>query len=317
MSSSSSSSGSGSGSGQYYEGYRGVDLTTGTVVRTNSQFEIVQPLGEGGMSKVYKAFDRLMNRYVALKVMKNDVPEWAHRHFRREARMCAVFMHNNLVRVMQVGTTEEYGLFWFAMEYLRGKDVGWFLENGTVMPMPVVCEIFTQVLEALRYVHLRRIVHCDIKPSNIFVTRDSHDPMLRVVKLLDFGVARDLSDLTPQSRRHVMGDPRYIAPEQTIAGGYVDHRADLYALGMTFFELATGGRHPFEDLFDEHPRALLQAHREREPIALSTFLPPDTPAAHARAMDEFFSKACAKQVHHRFPDALAMREALNVLKEMT
>ncbi|MCA9691675.1 MAG: serine/threonine-protein kinase [Nannocystaceae bacterium] len=321
--SSKSGSGSGSGSGSivspgssgqyHYEGYEGLDLPTGTVVRAMTQFEIVQRLGEGGMSKVYKAFDRLMNRYVALKVMKNDVPEWAHRHFRREARMSASFMHNNLVRVMQVGTTEEYGLFWFAMEYLRGKDVGWFLDNGTSMPIPVVIEIFSQVLDALRYVHLRRIVHCDIKPSNIFVTRDSHDPGLRVVKVLDFGVARDLSDLTPSSRRHVMGDPRYIAPEQTIPGGYIDHRADLYALGMSFFELVTGGRHPYEDLLDKHPRELMRAHRERDPPPLSQFLNREVPPATKRALDAFFSKATGKQVHHRFSDAAAMKAALQEL----
>jgi serine/threonine protein kinase len=170
----------------------------------------------------------------------------------------------------QVGTTEEFDLLWFAMEYLRGKDVGWFVDSGTSMSIPVICEIFAQVLDALRYVHLRRIVHCDIKPSNIFVTRDSHDPLLRIVKVLDFGVARDLSDLSSHSTGHVMGDPRYIAPEQTIPGNYIDHRADLYALGMTFFELVTGGRHPFEDLFDQHPRQLLMAHREREPLPVST-----------------------------------------------
>ncbi|MEZ4452019.1 MAG: serine/threonine-protein kinase [Nannocystaceae bacterium] len=299
-----------------YYGYQGTDLPTGTVVKCVSQFEIVQRLGEGGMSKVYKAFDRLMNRYVALKVMKNDVPEWAHRHFRREARMCANFMHNNLVRVMQVGTTEEFGLLWFAMEYLRGKDVGWFIDNGTPVPVPVVAEIFVQVLEALRYVHLRRIVHCDIKPSNIFVTRDSHDPLLRVVKVLDFGVARDLSDLTPQSKAHVMGDPRYIAPEQTIPGGYIDHRADLYALGMTFFELVTGGRHPFEDLFEKHPRTLLQAHRERVAVPVSKYLPPGIPPLLGEALDGFFFKACAKQPHQRFADAAAMKEAMTELSKL-
>ncbi|HRI07960.1 MAG TPA: serine/threonine-protein kinase [Nannocystaceae bacterium] len=299
-----------------YYGYQGTDLPTGMVVKCVSQFEIVQRLGEGGMAKVYKAFDRLMNRYVALKVMKNDVPEWAHRHFRREARMCASFMHNNLVRVMQVGTTEEFGLLWFAMEYLRGKDVGWFIDNGTPVPVSVICEIFGQVCEALRYVHLRRIVHCDIKPSNVFVTRDSHDPLLRVVKVLDFGVARDLSDLTPQSKAHVMGDPRYIAPEQTIPGGYIDHRADLYALGMTFFELVTGGRHPFEDLFDKHPRTLLQAHRERDPLPVSRFMPPGTPAELGAAIDDFFFKACAKNVNQRFVDATSMKEAMNDLAKL-
>lgn len=296
-----------------YLGYEGTELPPGTVVSCGSQFEIVQRLGEGGMSKVYKAFDRLMNRYVALKVMKNDVPEWAHRHFRREARMCAGFMHTNLVHVSQVGTTEEFDLLWFAMEYLRGKDVGWFVDSGTSMSIPVICEIFAQVLDALRYVHLRRIVHCDIKPSNIFVTRDSHDPLLRIVKVLDFGVARDLSDLSSHSTGHVMGDPRYIAPEQTIPGNYIDHRADLYALGMTFFELVTGGRHPFEDLFDQHPRQLLIAHREREPLPVSSYLSDSVPAAKARALDAFFAKACGKQAHHRFADAMSMKDALNEL----
>ena len=172
------------------------------------------------------------------------------------------------------------------------------------------------LLEALRYVHLRRIVHCDIKPSNVFVTRDSHDPLLRVVKVLDFGVARDLSDLTPQSKAHVMGDPRYIAPEQTIAGGYIDHRADLYALGMTFFELVTGGRHPFEDLFEKHPRHLLQAHREREPVPISHFLPGGMPKAHVDAIDAFFFKACSKQVQGRFKDASEMKEAISDLAKL-
>jgi serine/threonine protein kinase len=165
-------------------------------------------------------------------------------------------------------------------------------------------------------VHLRRIVHCDIKPSNIFVTRDSHDPLLRVVKLLDFGVARDLSDLSPQSKAHVMGDPRYIAPEQTIPGGYIDHRADLYALGMTFFELVTGGRHPFEDLFDKHPRTLLQAHRERDPLPVSRFMPPGTPSGLGAAIDDFFFKACAKQVNQRFADAASMKDAMNDLAKL-
>ena len=181
------------------------------------------------------------------------------------------------------------------------------------MSIPVICEIFAQVLDALRYVHLRRIVHCDIKPSNIFVTRYSHDPLLRIVKVLDFGVARDLSDLSSHSTGHVMGDPRYIAPEQTIPGNYIDHRADLYALGMTFFELVTGGRHPFEDLFDQHPRQLLIAHREREPLPVSSYLSDSVPAAKARAIDAFFVKACGKQAHHRFADAASMKDALNEL----
>jgi serine/threonine protein kinase len=283
----------------------------------SKQYRIVGTLGEGGMGTVYRAYDPLLERDVALKVMKPGLPAAARRCFRAEALYGARLSHPSLVRIFDLGILPDRGLEWFAMEYLRGKDVGWFVDSGTSMSIPVICEIFAQVLDALRYVHLRRIVHCDIKPSNIFVTRDSHDPLLRVVKLLDFGVARDLSDLSSHNTHHIMGDPRYIAPEQTIPGNYIDHRADLYALGMTFFELVSGGRHPFEDLFDAHPRALLQAHREREPLPVSHFLSDSVPAAKARAMDAFFAKACSKQVHHRFADAQSMKDALLEMSRIT
>ncbi|MFO0637351.1 MAG: serine/threonine-protein kinase [Nannocystaceae bacterium] len=154
-------------------------------------------LGEGGMGKVFKAFDLFMNRYVALKVMKTDVPESEQRRFRLEARLGGSFTHNNLVRVLDVGTTREHGLFWFAMEFLEGRDISDAVTGGRTVPLHVLCEIFRQVLDALRYVHLRGVVHRDIKPANIFVCRDPHDPELRVVKVLDFGVARDLNDARP------------------------------------------------------------------------------------------------------------------------
>ncbi|MBX7084125.1 MAG: serine/threonine protein kinase [Nannocystaceae bacterium] len=288
------------------------DLAAGTVISFSKRFQIVGPLGEGGMGKVFKAFDPFMNRYVALKVMKTDVPESEQRRFRLEARLGGSFTHNNLVRVLDVGTTREHGLFWFAMEFLEGRDISDAVTGGRTVPLHVLCEIFRQVLDALRYVHLRGVVHRDIKPANIFVCRDPHDPELRVVKVLDFGVARDLNDARPDDPTLVLGDPRYMAPEQTRPSQPLDGRADLYALGMTFFEAVTG-HHPFEDAFDEHPRELFRCHRERLPAMPSSYLPAETPAELAEAIDGFFMAACGKQPDERFADARVMRRAMGEL----
>jgi serine/threonine protein kinase len=288
------------------------DLPPGTVIAFSKRFQIVGPLGEGGMGKVFKAFDPFMNRYVALKVMKADVPETEQRRFRLEARLGGGFAHPNLVRVLDVGTTREHGLFWFAMEFLEGRDIRGAMEGGRTVPMHVLCEIFRGVLDALRYIHLRGVVHRDVKPANIFVNGDPYDPELRVVKLLDLGVARDLNDPRGDDPTLVLGDPRYMAPEQTRPAGAIDHRADLYALGMTFFEAVTG-HHPFEDAFEEQPRVLFKCHRERPPAMPSSYLPGDTSAELADAIDGFFQACCGKDPNERFADAKVMRRALGEL----
>lgn len=288
------------------------ELASGTTLSFSKQYQVMGRLGEGGMGKVFKAFDPIMNRYVALKVLKVDVPESEHRRFRLEARLCGGFMHHNLVRVLDVGTTSEHGLFWFVMDFLEGMDIGGAIAGGRAVPLHVVCEIFRQVLDGLNYIHQRGIVHRDIKPANIFVMRDPYDPSFRPVKVLDFGVARDLSDTRPEHPKLILGDPRYLAPEQSRPNGPVDARTDLYALGMSFFEAVTG-HHPYEDVFHEHPRELLKAQRGREPVPPSTYLPADTPLAQAEAMDAFFASATAKDPDQRFASAHAMQTALAAL----
>lgn len=288
------------------------DVPPGTDIAFGKTFRVVEKLGEGGMGKVFKAFDPFMNRYVALKVMKADVPESEQRRFRLEARLCGSFTHPNLVRVLDVGTMKERGLYWFAMEFLEGTDLRGAMVRGRTVPLHVLCEIFRQSLDALHYAHLRRIVHRDIKPANIFVCRDPHDPQFRPVKVLDFGVARDLKDEKPEEGGWILGDPRYMPPEQTKPNLDLDHRADLYALGMTFYE-AISGHHPFEDLVGQHPKLLLAAQREREPVPPSTHMGSDVPQQTADIVDAFFAQACAKDKAYRFHDARAMQHAMTVL----
>ncbi|MFO7564236.1 MAG: serine/threonine-protein kinase [Enhygromyxa sp.] len=287
-----------------------VELEPGTLITQSKTYKIVGRLGEGGFGKVYKVFDPIMNRYAALKMMKMDVPEEERRRFRQEARLCGTFMHPNLVRTLEVGTTKDHGLFWFAMEYLEGSDLLGYLTREQVLSFAHLREVFTQTLDALTHVHARNFVHCDIKPANIFVATDLWDPNLRLVKLIDFGVARDLSDPSPAPSRRIMGDPFYMPPEQTYANPILDARADLYALGITFYEMVTGGHHPFEDLFDKHPREALMAQRERIPVPPSVFLGDEVDAEHKSDIDGFFATATAKHPDERFPSAEIMKRAL-------
>lgn len=286
-------------------------LPVGIEVVQTKRYHILAMLGEGGMGKIYKAFDPIMDRNVALKVMKSGLSEIDQQRFRQEARFGALFLHPNLVRVSDIGVIESRGVWWFAMEYLKGRDLGDVLRRNPPNKLRLVFEIFRQVLDALIYIHQRNTVHCDIKPDNIFVTRDSYDRRLILVKLIDFGVARDLGTWQPPPlARKIIGDPRYMPPEQTYAGAHVDNRADLYALGMALFETMTG-RHPFEDLID-HPQAptmLIQAQRSRLPEPPSVYLPL-IPPRQARLIDFVFEKACAKDPEHRFDDAASMQSAL-------
>lgn len=288
----------------------GVDLEPGTLLSQSKTYKVVGRLGEGGFGKVYKVFDPIMNRYAALKMIKMNVPEDERRRFRQEARLCGTFMHPNLVRTLEVGTTKEHGLFWFAMDYLEGSDLLGYLNRGEQLTWAQIREIMSQTLDALTHVHARKFVHCDIKPANIFVATDIYDPNLRLVKLIDFGVARDLSDPNPPSSRRIMGDPFYMPPEQTYANPTLDGRSDLYALGVTFYELVTNGRHPLEDLFEQHPRNALIAQRERIPVPPSSHLPAEIDAEHRSDIDGFFATATAKDPNERFPSAEIMKRAL-------
>ena len=171
--------------------------------------------------------------------------------------------------------------------------------------------IFKQLIKALKYINSKRIAHCDIKPENIFITRDAYDRRMVIVKLIDFGISRQFEGPREQrGRGPISGDPRYMAPEQTLRDAVIDHRTDLYSLGVTFYE-AVAGRHPFEEFVDAGPRKLLEQHRAGDLMAPSHFLPQHTPAKLADEIDGFVARACAKRPDDRFSSADEMKAALD------
>lgn len=286
------------------------ELQPGASLAFSKSYDIVDRVGEGGMGKVYRAFDARMDRYVALKVLKLDVPESAKRRFRREAVIAADFSHPNLARVLDVGHSDELGIEWLTMEYLRGRDLGEIIDRGRPVTFALTVDIIGQVLDALDYIHTRKIVHCDVKPDNIFITRDPYNRRLVIVKLIDFGVCRSLEP--PEIPKEISGDPRYMAPEQAVIEHPIDHRADFYSLGITLFETITG-RHPFEDYLDAEPEELLALHHEQEVPAPSPLLDPSTPEPVKAALDELVGRATAKEPRERFESALQMKAALRGL----
>ena len=291
---------------------RATALDAGATVVQHKTFEIVELMAEGGMGEVYRAYDPSMDRYIALKVLKSEVPESERMRFHREAVLAANFSHPNLVRVLEIGQTQ--GTQWMAMEHLRGRDLGQLLTRGKPIAFRLLLDIFIQTLEALHYIHQRSIVHCDIKPENIFITRDGYDRRLVIAKLIDFGIARTLNGHNPTSR-YIMGDPRYMSPEQSVLDGKIDTRSDLYSLGLTFFEALTL-RHAFEGAFEMPIEDLLQHQREIDPPPPSTVMDQAAPQLLMQSLDRFVAKACSKHPARRFQDAISMRKALETMQEL-
>jgi serine/threonine-protein kinase len=207
------------------------------------QFEIVELLGKGGMGAVYKARQPKLDRYVALKVLPQEIgkdPGFTDR-FMREAQALAMLNHSCIVAVYDFGEAD--GLYFFVMEYVDGANLRQTIETGRLTP-PEVLAIVPQICEALQFAHDEGVVHRDIKPENILIDKRGR------VKIADFGLAKllgvDADDsaaeksFTLTGTHQVMGTPRYMAPEHMQGSNAVDHRADIYSLGVVFYEMLTG-----------------------------------------------------------------------------
>ncbi|MFV1967801.1 MAG: protein kinase [Pirellulaceae bacterium] len=201
------------------------------------QLEIEELLGHGGMGAVYRARQTKLDRLVALKIIKPesaDDPAFAER-FNREARTLARLNHPHIVAVHDFGEAGE--LYYFLMEYVDGANLRQLLEGRQLKPEQALA-VVPQICEALQFAHDEGIVHRDIKPENILLDRKGR------VKIADFGLAKlaggEPDDFTLTGTHQVMGTPRYMAPEQMEGSHQVDHRADIYSLGVVFYEMLTG-----------------------------------------------------------------------------
>ncbi len=208
-------------------------VPAGGNARTNpGRYRVLEELGRGGMGIVYKANDTVLDREVAYKVLPDALKEnpQALRNFLREAKAAAQLNHPNIVTVYDAG--EQDGRYYIAMEYVDGSTLKEIVrKRGPIAPGGVI-HVLVQMCEALAYAHEKKIVHRDIKTANTMWTRD------RKAKIMDFGLAKVVEEV----RNHttlVSGTPYYMSPEQTL-GRNVDHRTDLYSLGVTLFELCTG-----------------------------------------------------------------------------
>ncbi|AMW11709.1 serine/threonine protein kinase [Streptomyces qaidamensis] len=266
------------------------------------RYQLRDLLGQGGMASVHLAYDSVLDRQVAIKTLHTDLGrEQAFRErFRREAQSVAKLTHTNIVSVFDTGEDILDGMTtpYIVMEYVEGRPLGSVLDEDVrqqgAMPADKALKITADVLAALEISHEMGLVHRDIKPGNVMMTKRA------VVKVMDFGIARAMqSGVTSMTQTGmVVGTPQYLSPEQALGRG-VDARSDLYSVGIMLFQLVTG-RLPFEA---DSPLAIAYAHVQEEPPVPSSInrtLPP--------AVDALIARALKKNPNERFPSAEAMRD---------
>lgn len=266
------------------------------------RYQLRDLLGEGGMASVHLAYDSVLDRQVAIKTLHTELGrEQAFRErFRREAQAVAKLTHTNIVSVFDTGEDALDGttMPYIVMEYVEGRPLGSVLDEDVrqvgAMPADKALRITADVLAALDISHEMGLVHRDIKPGNVMMTKRG------VIKVMDFGIARAMqSGVTSMTQTGmVVGTPQYLSPEQALGRG-VDARSDLYSVGIMLFQLVTG-RLPFDA---DSPLAIAYAHVQEEPVAPSSInrsLPP--------AVDALVARALKKNPNERFPSAEAMRD---------
>lgn len=258
------------------------------------RYEVLEKTGTGGMSVVYRAKDHKLNRTVAIKVLKQEFSDNANfvSKFRVEAQAAAGLMHPNIVNVYDVG--EEKGMYYIVMEYVDGITLKKYIEKKSRLTVKEAISIAIQVSMGLQAAHNNHVIHRDIKPQNIMISRDGK------VKVTDFGIAKAATSNTITS--NVMGSVHYTSPEQA-RGGYSDERSDIYSLGITLFEMLTG-RVPFNG---ETTVAIAIKHIQTPMPSPREFVP-DIP----RSVEQIVLKCCEKSPDRRYQN---MTELIADLKQ--
>lgn len=257
-------------------------------------YQIVGPLGEGGMAAVYKAYQPAMERYVALKVLPrhfaND-PQFTAR-FQQEAKLLAQLQHPHILPVFDYGQSDGYT--YIAMPFVQSGTLADSLQ-GQPLPLARICQVITQVGEALNYAHTRGLIHRDVKPGNVLIDESGN------CLLTDFGLARMVEESVKLTNSGaIVGTPAYMSPEQG-SGQKLDARSDIYSLGIILYEMVTG-RVPYRA---ETPIAVIFKHIQ-DPLPPVHTLNPNLP----EAVELVVLKALSKNPEDRYPTAGDMARSL-------
>ncbi|MFI5184356.1 MAG: protein kinase [Vicinamibacteria bacterium] len=275
-------------------------LIRGSVI--GGRYEILAPLGKGGMGMVYKARDHTLEETVAVKVLRSEIAADLdmERRFRTEIRLARKVRHRNVCGIHEYG--EEGGLRYIVMEYIEGVDLRKVLTEHGALPPEVAFDTCIHVAEGLQAIHDAGIVHRDLKTANLM--RDGHG----VVRLMDFGIAKQVGEgatLGATATGLVVGTPEYMSPEQA-QGGKIDHRSDIYALGIVAFEVFTG-HVPFKG---ETPIATIFKHLQ-EPPPLEGPEAPTLPPSVVPVL----KKALAKKADDRFSSCAEFAQAMTAARD--
>lgn len=264
-----------------------------------NRYEIIEKIGTGGMATVYEAKCRLLNRRVAIKVLKDEFSNDSEfiKRFQVEAQSAASLSHPNIVSIYDVGN--EDGLHYIVMELIKGKTLKEVIKEKGKLPWDQATDIASQIASGLEQAHKNHIVHRDIKPHNIIITKDG------VAKVTDFGIAKAVSNSTINAYGTTVGSVHYFSPEHA-RGGYTDEKSDIYSLGVVLYEMITG-RLPFDG---DTPVTIALKHLQEVPVPPISIVP-----TIPEALNEIILKAMKKEVSERYDTAEAMNADLkNVLK---
>ena len=261
-----------------------------------NRYEIIEKIGSGGMATVYKAKCHVLNRYVAVKILRDEftTDEEFIKRFEIEAQSAASITHPNIVSVYDVG--KEGNLYYIVMELIQGKTLKEIIiEERGALPWKWSLDIAKQIASALEIAHKNNIVHRDIKPHNIIITEDG------VAKVTDFGIAKAVSNSTITAFGTTIGSVHYFSPEHA-KGGFTDSKSDLYSLGVVMYEMLTG-RVPFDA---DTPVSVALKHIQEEPVP-----PIEINQNIPIAVNNIILKALKKEPSQRYTSATEMLQDLN------
>jgi eukaryotic-like serine/threonine-protein kinase len=254
----------------------------------NKRYQLLEPIGKGGLAIVYRAQDLMLERLVAVKLLREDYsrePAFQER-FRREAKAAANLSHPNIVTMHDFGL--DNGQLFLVMEYVPGKDLKNLIKQRVRFSPEDALPLLIQACAGIGYAHRAGLVHCDVKPQNMLVTPDMR------LKVADFGIARALATIIPEEQIDVVwGSPQYFAPEQA-TGGAPSPASDVYSLGIIMYEMLTGSL-PFQSTTDSD---LARQHVEVEPPLLSEILPEVSPT-----LEQILKKVLSKEPSQRYRTA--------------